>query len=1117
MVHKKFRAAALTAVAIALLIAGVPLAGLPGLARPEATYAAQLDPAGVTAPAARSHLTASPSGTKGADGFVLNNGNGEDGYSSWDNADHALNVPEKYASYYLTSWTDANGAEHVAAYDHFGTAAQSRFVTETADYYDTLNLDAQDIADEYWCYDVTSAANGAGDFGVWIYDLGYVDASTGEITAVDLKITCSDFTTDTFNGMAWVAIQKESMKPDYNILGLREAQFNYIYYLAGTKTPISLATNMTLTDIDGLQYVALKAGSGLAGVFLDPHTTLYYGYSGGYHILYDGGHTTVLGLNAPESAVGFVFMSGQSGYTYVVGSMKTMQDGTHHAHFDSTRRAMYVPPVPDPVKTVSDSDESGATGNTLINPNETFEYRVSQIVPEGMYGDIYFKSFKMTDQIDSCLGIESVALYNSRDGSGGSRKAYWTASGGLIQSDWGTIAVSAGNLVTYTASGTVLASEDFYGGSSMLGTEKTLVIRCAWKKGITAATIAAHGHMASGGGLQVKNSGTVTIDDDPATTNEVTTTVYAPDKTVTDSDESAVTGNTLNNVLETYHYDVSQRVPVPGGSGKYTAFLMKDTIESCLEVTGVRVYMDGATDVTTRFRSAGTGNAVVMAATAEALADASFYGHTYTLRIDVKLRTDVSEATLRAHGHYTDGDSTLEFVNTGRVAIGDGPDIETGEVTTRVPVPDLLIEKSVDVYENQVGDTYRYTIKVSHSANSAGDAADVRIWDCDLPAGVSVSGIAVTGVQSAGKSITATPGGFEFYCDVLRKGETAVIAFDAQADRTLNGTVIENVAHVTSFADTGGDPSHPKSDGAEVYINSPKLLVEKTVQSDTREIVNGSEIHYRYTITNTNPGTFMRDVVTYDSITQAGVRLLPGTIAVQDSAGRLITGRCDITVSGNSFTVEPAEPYDIGYFDGIVPPKTLGRDPSFPPVLVTYGALLIETSMTVSYSVNVTNADLIGESVTNLATAPTRDNTNGDPIKQDDEIPSGGDDDTVEVRLDGDTPDIASPPAIPETVDTPPAITDTVSPSSVIMKATSAAIIQQSTEPAVTVAAVDDSGEDGDDKPAAEDEPEEDDATESSSPDTGDGFPLFPLMMLMVITGAGIGLIVLRLQGRRVM
>jgi fimbrial isopeptide formation D2 family protein len=1113
MINKKLRAAALTAVAIALLIAGVPLTGLSGLARPAPAYAAQLDPVSATAPAAKTHLSSSPSGDKGADGFVLRNGNGTDGYSAWDSVDHALNVPEKYASYFLTSWTDAEGQPHKATYDHFGTASQSRFAAETDDYYDSSGMDASGIADEYWCYDVTVSANGSGDFGVWICDLGYLDATTGEITAVDLKVTCVGYTTELFEGMGWVMMQKDSMKPDYNILGVSEAQFNYIYYKSGTLTPISLASNMTITDIDGMQYVALKAGGGLSGVFLDQDTTLYYGYADGYHILYDGGFTKVVGIDAPESAVGFVFMSGTGGFTYVVGSEMEWSGGMHHAHFDSTRRAMYSPPTPGPIKTVSDSDENGAYGNTLVDMNETFEYRVSQIVPEGMYGEAYFKSFKMSDQIDSCLEIKSVALYNSRDGSDGSLKAYWAASGGLMQSDWGTIAVSAGNLVTFTANDTVLASEDFYGGSSMLGTEKTLVIRCAWKKGITTATIAAHGHRIDGGGLQVKNSGTVTIDDDPETTNEVTTTVYAPDKTVTDSDESAVTGNTLKNVLESYRYDVSQRVPALAGSGKYTAFLMKDTIESCLEVTGVHVYMDGAVDVTTRFRSAGTGNAVVMAATAEALADASFYGHTYTLRIDVKLRTDVSEATLRAHGHYTDDDRALEFANTGRVAIGDGPDIETDEVTTRVPVPDIQIEKSVDVYENQVGDTYRYTIKVSHSANSAGDAADVRIWDCDLPAGVSVSGIAVTGVQTTGKSITATPGGFEFYCDVLRKGETAVITFDARADRTLNGTVIENEAHVTSFADTGGDPSHPKSDGAEVYINSPRLLVEKSVQSDTREIVNGSEIHYRYTITNTNPGTFMRDVITFDSITQAGVRLLPGTIAVQDSAGRLITSRCDITVSGNSFTVEPVAPYNMGYSDGIVPPKTLGRDPSLPPVLVTYGALQIETSMTVSYSVNVTNADLIGEAVTNLATAPTRENTNGDPIKQDDEIPSGGDDDTVEVRLGGETPETASPPAIPEIVGTPPAVTDTVSPSSVMSNVTSSAILQQPTEPAVTVAAV---AEDEDDKTATEDESAEE-VRESESPDTGDGFPVFPLMMLMVITGASIGLIVLRLQGRRVM
>jgi fimbrial isopeptide formation D2 family protein/uncharacterized repeat protein (TIGR01451 family) len=130
-----------------------------------------------------------------------------------------------------------------------------------------------------------------------------------------------------------------------------------------------------------------------------------------------------------------------------------------------------------------------------------------------------------------------------------------------------------------------------------------------------------------------------------------------------------------------------------------------------------------------------------------------------------------------------------------------------------------------------------------------------------------------------------------------------------------------------------------------------------------------------------NPGTFMRDVIISDSITQSGVTLLPGSIQVIDENGKVITHLCDVTVSGNAFTVVPH--LNMGYADKVIPPKEAGIAP--------YTSVTVAKKMTVTYDVAVSDQALSGLSVKNVAISPSRPNTNGDVIKDDPDIPSGGD------------------------------------------------------------------------------------------------------------------------------
>jgi hypothetical protein len=69
-----------------------------------------------TGPAAKSEVSSSPSGSKGADGFVVHNGNGANGYSSWSSRNKSLEVDPAYAHRLFGKWTDPEtGKDHTVS------------------------------------------------------------------------------------------------------------------------------------------------------------------------------------------------------------------------------------------------------------------------------------------------------------------------------------------------------------------------------------------------------------------------------------------------------------------------------------------------------------------------------------------------------------------------------------------------------------------------------------------------------------------------------------------------------------------------------------------------------------------------------------------------------------------------------------------------------------------------------------------------------------------------------------------------------------------------------------------------------------------------------------------
>jgi fimbrial isopeptide formation D2 family protein len=654
--------------------------------------------------------------------------------------------------------------------------------------------------------------------------------------------------------------------------------------------------------------------------------------------------------------------------------------GNHKSNWVQTDVTQPKPPQ-GPVKRVSDNDENNVTSNRLKTKAESFTYHVIQAIPDGQGDKNYYTGFRIEDQIDTCLKIESVTVTQKDKGD---------------RTSWFTV-LATGNKVVATAKASALKDDDFCSGDTEFTMNITVKIDPAKSEAIKTHG-GGTGHYNADGDLITFSNIAATIIDTTSglynqQTNTVTTRLAVPRKNVTDSDEVKVTMDRIINANEPFTYRVRQAVldGINGTTSKFGSFSFSDTLDTCLKVAGVKVISDDNADVTNQFDVAITGHSVTANAKAAALADPAFYasgaGTGYTLVIEAALDQTKTVADLKSHGHYNATFDEMSFSNSATVTI-DGDQAGTNNVVTKVGVPDLEIKKDVNRYEHQVGDRVKYTVTVKHTAKSTSDATSVVIKDVSLPKGfkVDLASCKVSGIATANKSFAAAGEGFEFKTDIIAKNETAVITFDAIPSSAQNGKIIDNTVTVTAYS-----MIEEKKDSESVYINSPKLDLVKTTHKNQYKV--GDTISYRLELTQKNIGTFMRDIIITDGITHGGITLIPGSIQVMNSDNKIITHLCDITVSGNAFNIDTH--LNIGDMSRTVPPKAAGIEP--------YASLALENKLIVTYDVSVTSDELSGLAVKNVAVAPSRPNTNGDIIKDDPEIPSGGDTKEKDTPITGAT------------------------------------------------------------------------------------------------------------------
>ncbi|MEA4921764.1 MAG: isopeptide-forming domain-containing fimbrial protein [Eubacteriaceae bacterium] len=421
-------------------------------------------------------------GGAGESGFTANGGQ----YSDWEDVDTGFTVDSKYGFEPVT--TDKT------VVTPFGTQSSKAFADMREIYGDSKPYDLN----EKYVLGFDGHSDQKGKIGWKGTNFRIYNTETGKYDYIDAKVTVID----------WVAVDKpaymfleytKGVKPGFNMWGILESKVKVEYFRAGTDEPYTVSSNFTFNDIDSQQYMGFS-NAGIKNQYVSETSELKYSGAGGLNVYhYPDKYNETSGTD-PDYAMGATY-SAQS-ITFLFGNAHLKDDNRNRtwAHFGFYSNTMAPVEPPAPVKSVSDSDEEEVTDNTLENSKEEFTYRVAQHIPDGYSEASYFKSFIMFDQLEPCLDAVSAKVI-SEDGEDISKEFD---------------IVTDGNKVTASAKDT--KNEEFY--------DRTVYLEIAAK--VKEGYDMTEYTDKEKDTVTFPNKATVTINDSPQATNEVTTK-YTPD------------------------------------------------------------------------------------------------------------------------------------------------------------------------------------------------------------------------------------------------------------------------------------------------------------------------------------------------------------------------------------------------------------------------------------------------------------------------------------------------------------------------------------------------------------------------------------------------------------
>ena len=846
--------------------------------------------------------------------------------------------------------------------------------------YNGLDLNIQDFQKEYLWF--KTSENSVDKIKVKVSNMQIYqcndDGSNGHWVKVDMVRTVTGI--EKYKGQdGYIALGENLTNTVY--VGLKEVKTTSTFYKAGTNTKVSLKSNVTLKDIDSKQYIGVKANK-VDGQYVSSNTKLSYKEDNGtyiYYADYDDDYDS-----QDFTCAAFTFQGDSFEYTFG----RNLAEPTRRDQFVGSGQNMTRFKTVPPTKTVTDNNETQVTSNTVEHFGQDWTYNVEQVIPAGIPEAHRYSKFAFEDQIESCLKINSVKVVASKMESTKDATSWFD-----IKTDGNKVTATLkdpkGNDSFYKYGIYTLKINVSLNIPENASEEQMAALKEQWKQ---------HGHLNETENIVTEeNSAKTNVDGVIKNSNNVTTKIEGPEKTVSDADETNVKKNTVRSLADDWTYSVTQKI-AKNANEKYTCFAFKDSIEQCMKINSVKIKADNGNDVTGWFDISTVGNEVKASLKDPGSNDEFYKNNSYTMEINVKMDVpeNATEEQLKSlrdrwkeHGHYIEDQKIVKEYNTAYVEV-NGQNVITNKPETEVQLstneknePGLAIKKSVNRYEHQVNDVVHYMVKVSNT-NEKADTAYFIIKDASLPDSMAFdfSSVKVSGIDEKDYTIEQSGNGWILKSKgdyALPYGKTITVEYDAKALVASNGTVVDNTAITTA----AGIPE--MKDQQQVYINSPKLQVIKKAPGTKYKV--GDTVGYNVTITNINAGTFMRDIVLKDLVKTEGLEIKEGSVAVL-VGGKNVTSNLDISYEndGTGFTIKT--PYNLKNSDipciGNTPYKDM--DHWTDKIVVTYDA-------------TITDKAALATDLENVFTAPATPNTNGDTIKDDDTIPSGGGEDTEDIKM----------------------------------------------------------------------------------------------------------------------
>lgn len=458
----------------------------------------------------------------------------------------------------------------------------------------------------------------------------------------------------------------------------------------------------------------------------------------------------------------------------------------------------------------------------------------------------------------------------------------------------------------------------------------------------------------------------------------------------------------ISSLAGTWTYQIEQPIAAEIPEAHYyKQFAFKDQIEECLRIESVKIFGDN-TDVSEEFEISQKKNLV--SAVLKNPKDPKFYSRG-VYRMEIQVRMQIPENPSReelealrkqwkAHGHYNTTETTISIENTAETTVDEKTSpTNQAEAIIELPeaapdVPGMKITKTAEPYEYQAGDTVQYRIR-AENVNQESGTAYFMIQDLSLPEYVKIEedSFQVSGMEKENYTLEQKGNGWILRSKgdyELPKGRPVIISYQAKAAISANGKLADNTAKVWA----GGVLE--KEDHCQVYINSPKLDITK--EAPEKAYQKGEMIAFQSVLTNRNEGTFMKDVEISDEIRTDGVVLIPGSLAVI-ADGRDITKQCSISYEkdGSGFHIQ------TGYClkKGNIPVL----DASSGEQASEYKKFQYADQIQLHYQTMAEKDGLEGKEIVNRIKAPAVNNVNGDKIREDDAIPSGGAEAEKSVKL----------------------------------------------------------------------------------------------------------------------